>query len=51
MNCCFKAQLTNLGDGAHSLGSPLSEDQPLVYVQVLWSFDEAEVYGSFVPCA
>lgn len=41
----------HLGDGAHSLCSPLSEDQPLVYVQVLWSFNEAEVNSSFVSCA
>lgn len=41
----------DLGDGAHSFGSSLSEDKPLVYVQVLWGFNEAEVYGSFVSCA
>lgn len=41
----------DLGDGAHSFGSSLSEDKPLVYVQVLWGFNEAEVDGSFVSCA
>ncbi len=41
----------DLRDGAHSFRSSLSEHEPLVYVQVLWGFNEAEVYGSFVSGA
>lgn len=41
----------DLRDGPHSFSSSLSEHEPLVYVQVLWGFNEAEVYGSFVSCA
>lgn len=33
----------HLCDGPHSLGAPLPEHQPLVAVQVLGRFDEAEV--------
>lgn len=38
-----------LGDGTHSLGTSLPEHQLLVAVQVLGSFDEAEVDRSLVP--
>lgn len=38
-----------LGDGTHSLGTPLPEHQLLVAVQILGSFDEAEVDRSLVP--
>lgn len=40
-----------LGDSADSFGTPLTKNQPLVYVQVLWSLDEAEVDSGFIPSA
>ena len=40
-----------LGDSTNSLGTTFSKHQPLVYVQVLRGFDEAEVDSSLVSCA
>lgn len=39
-----------LSDGPHSLGTSLSEHQPLVTVQILRGLDESEVDWSLVPC-
>lgn len=39
-----------LSDGTHSFGAAFTEDQPLVYMQVLRGFDEAKVHCGFVPC-
>lgn len=39
-----------LGDSAHSFGTALTEDQPLVYMQVFRGLDETKVHCGFVPC-
>lgn len=39
-----------LSDGTHSFGAALTEDQPLVYMQIFRGFDEAKVHRGFVPC-
>lgn len=39
-----------LCDGTHSFGTAFTEDQALVYMQILWGFDETKVHCGFVPC-